>query len=233
MLEVKNLDVYYGPHRALEGFNLSVKEGEIVALVGANGAGKSTLLKVVSGLIRPRSGEIHFADRRVDGLAADAVLRAGIVHVPEGRRVFSDLTVEENLLIGAFSRRDSEIRQDAERIYEYFPVLKERRGQFAGSLSGGEQQMLAIGRGLMGRPKLMMLDEPLLGLAPVMVEKVAEIIQSLNRMGISVLLAEQNITVALGVAHRGYVVETGRITMEGEAGALAADPQVRQAYLGI
>ncbi|MDI6870677.1 MAG: ABC transporter ATP-binding protein [Bacillota bacterium] len=232
MLEIKTLTVNYGRVRALDRLSLTVEQGEIVALVGANGAGKSTLLKTVSGLVRPAAGEVVFAGRRVEGLPPHEILKQGIAHVPEGRRVFPDLTVRENLLLGAFSRRDKEVTADIERIYTYFPVLGERQAQLAGTLSGGEQQMLAIGRGLMSRPKLMMLDEPLLGLAPVMVDRVAEIVRQLQRLGISVLLAEQNTNVALAVAQRGYVVETGRVTAAGNASDLAADPAVREAYLG-
>ncbi|MGE5554620.1 MAG: ABC transporter ATP-binding protein [Betaproteobacteria bacterium] len=233
MLDIKALSVNYGRVRALDQLSLAVQAGEIVALVGANGAGKSTLLKTVSGLLRPSAGEIVFDGRRIAGLPAHDILKLGIAHVPEGRRIFPDLTVRENLLVGGFSRRDKEVAADVERIYSYFPVLGERQAQLAGTLSGGEQQMLAIGRGLMSRPKLMMLDEPMLGLAPVMVDRVAEIVRQLHELGIAVLLAEQNTNVALAVAHRGYVVETGRITASGQAADLAADPAVREAYLGV
>jgi branched-chain amino acid transport system ATP-binding protein len=233
MLEIKALAVNYGRVRALDGMSLTVGEREIVALVGANGAGKSTLLKAVSGLLRATAGEIAFSGRRLDGRPPHEILKAGIAHVPEGRRVFPDLTVRENLLLGAFSRRDGEVGSDLERIYGYFAVLGERQAQLAGTLSGGEQQMLAIGRGLMSRPTLMMLDEPLLGLGPVMVDRVAEIVLQLPELGIAVLLAEQNTNVALAVAQRGYVVETGRVTASGPAAALAADPAVREAYLGV
>ncbi|HHW14325.1 MAG TPA: ABC transporter ATP-binding protein [Firmicutes bacterium] len=233
MLDIKGLTVNYGRVRALDNLTLSVGEREIVALVGANGAGKSTLLKAVSGLVPCVSGDIMFCDRRANGLPVHEILKLGIAHVPEGRRVFPDLTVRENLLLGAFSRRDKEVAADIERIYEYFPVLGERQAQLAGTLSGGEQQMLAIGRGLMSRPRLMMLDEPMLGLAPVMVDRVAEIVVQLRDLGIAVLLAEQNTNVALSVADRGYVVETGRITASGPAQKLAADPTVREAYLGL
>ncbi len=233
MLDIRALSVTYGRVRALDRLSLTVGEGEIVALVGANGAGKSTLLKTVSGLVHPSAGEIHLNGRRIDGLPAHEILKLGIAHVPEGRRVFPDLTVRENLLLGAFSRRDKGVAADVERIYSHFPVLGERQAQLAGTLSGGEQQMLAIGRGLMSRPTLMMLDEPLLGLAPVMVDRVAEIVLQLHKLGIAVLLAEQNTNVALAVAQRGYVVETGRVTASGPADALAADPAVREAYLGV
>lgn len=233
MLEIRGLTVNYGRIRALDRLSLTVREGEIVALVGANGAGKSTLLKTISGLVRPVGGEILFAGRRTDGLPPHEIVKAGVAHVPEGRRVFPDLTVRENLLLGAFSRQDREVEADLERIYSYFPVLRERLAQLAGTLSGGEQQMLAIGRGLMSRPKLMMLDEPMLGLAPVMVDRVADIVRQLHELGIAVLLAEQNTNVALAVAHRGYVVETGRVTAEGRAADLAGDPAVREAYLGV
>lgn len=233
MLEIRDLTVNYGRVRALDRLSLTVREGEIVALVGANGAGKSTLLKAISGLVRPAGGGIVFLGRKIDGLSAHEIVKAGIAHVPEGRRVFPDLTVRENLILGAFTRNDREVEADIERIYGYFPVLGERRSQLAGTLSGGEQQMLAIGRGLMSRPKLMMLDEPMLGLAPVMVDRVADIVRQLHELGIAVLLAEQNTNVALSVAHRGYVVETGRVTAEGDAADLANDPAVREAYLGV
>lgn len=233
MLDIKGLTVNYGRVRALDHLTLSVGEREIVALVGANGAGKSTLLKAVSGLVPSVTGDIVFCDRKVNGLPVHDILKLGIAHVPEGRRVFPDQTVRENLLLGAFSRRDREVATDIERIYEYFPVLGERQAQLAGTLSGGEQQMLAIGRGLMSRPRLMMLDEPMLGLAPVMVDRVAEVVAQVRDLGIAVLLAEQNTNVALSVADRGYVVETGRITVSGPAPKLAADPAVREAYLGL
>lgn len=234
-LRITGLSVFYGGVRAVDNLTLEVGPNEVVALVGANGAGKSTLLKTIAGLQHARSGSIRFNGEAIDSLPAYRVVEAGVVLVPEGRRVFPDMTVEENLRLGAFIRsgRDPGIARDMEEIYGYFPILGERRHQPAGTLSGGEQQMLAIGRGLMSKPKLMMLDEPMLGLAPVMMERVEEIVLQVASMGIAVLLAEQNINLALEVANRGYVLETGRVTLTGPAGELLANDKVREAYLGM
>ncbi len=234
-LRVDGLSVYHGGVRAVDNLSLEVGPNEVVALVGANGAGKSTLLRTIAGLLRARSGSIHFGNRPIGSLPAHRVVEAGVVLVPEGRRVFPDMTVEENLRLGAFARprRDRGIARDMDEICGYFPILGERCRQPAGTLSGGQQQMVAIGRGLMSKPRLMMLDEPMLGLAPVMMEHVEEIVLQVASMGIAVLLAEQNINLALEVANRGYVLETGRVTLAGPAGQLLANDRVREAYLGL
>jgi len=233
LLDVRDLDVYYGAIHALQGISFHVEPGEIVTLIGANGAGKSTTLRTVSGLIRPRRGAVMFKDQEISRTAAERIVRLGINHVPEGRKIFAPLTVLENLEMGAYTRDDpAEIRQSMERVFQTFPRLKERLAQLGGTLSGGEQQMLAIGRAMMAKPSLLLLDEPSMGLAPVVVEKIAEIIQEINARGTSILLVEQNAHMALTIAHRGYVMETGRIVLEGSADKLLHDPQVRQAYLG-
>jgi len=225
--------VYYGAIHALQGISFHVEPGEIVTLIGANGAGKSTTLRTVSGLIRPRRGAVMFKDQEISRTAAERIVRLGVNHVPEGRKIFAPLTVLENLEMGAYTRDDpAEIRQSMERVFQTFPRLKERLAQLGGTLSGGEQQMLAIGRAMMAKPSLLLLDEPSMGLAPVVVEKIAEIIQEINARGTSILLVEQNAHMALTIAHRGYVMETGRIVLEGSADKLLHDPQVRQAYLG-
>jgi branched-chain amino acid transport system ATP-binding protein len=233
MLKLEDVRTYYGPIEALKGISLEVKEGEIVALIGANGAGKSTALMTISGALAPRQGRIEFLDQNITGLPTHEIVGRGISQVPEGRRIFPRLTVNENLEMGAFLRRDRrEIEADRAAVFEQFPILKDRRGQLGGTLSGGEQQMLAIGRALMARPRLLLLDEPSLGLAPIVVRKIFEIIRTINRLGKTILLVEQNARAALNLAHRGYVMETGRIVMQDEARALLSNPRVREAYLG-
>jgi branched-chain amino acid transport system ATP-binding protein len=232
MLRVDDLHVYYGEIHALKGASLAVDTGEIVALLGPNGAGKTTTLKTVSGMLAPRSGEITLDGRSLLGLPSHEIVYRGIAHVPEGRRIFNRLTVAENLDLGAYSRSDGAIRDDRERVFAIFPRLRERRSQVAGTLSGGEQQMLAIGRALMARPRLLLLDEPSMGLAPVLVEQIFETIQDINRGGTPILLVEQNAAMALTIAHRGYVLETGAIVLAGPARALAENVEVRRAYLG-
>ena len=233
MLKVDNLHTYYGKIEALKGISVSVEEGEIVTLIGANGAGKSTTLKTLSGQIAPGSGTIEFLGQKIGGMPAHKVTELGIIQVPEGRRIFPRMTVLENLEMGAFLRNDKdEIEKDTEHVFELFPRLKERIAQRGGTLSGGEQQMLAMGRALMARPKLLMLDEPSMGLAPVVVETIFEIIQKLNADGITILLVEQNANLALSVADRGYVLETGEIKLTGTGKELLANDEVRKAYLG-
>jgi branched-chain amino acid transport system ATP-binding protein len=232
MLRIGDLHVYYGEIHALKGASLTVERGEIVALLGPNGAGKTTTLKTISGLLGPRSGTITLEGESLVGQPSHAIVHRGIAHVPEGRKIFNRLTVADNLELGAYIRHDGAVREDMERIFVLFPRLRERRGQVAGTLSGGEQQMLAIGRALMARPRLLLLDEPSMGLAPVLVEQIFETIQDINRQGTPILLVEQNAAVALTVAHRGYVLETGSVVLEGPARTLAADAGVRQAYLG-
>lgn len=233
MLTINNVETYYGNIRALKGVSLTVPEGSTVTLLGANGAGKSTTLKTISGLVPAASGTIAFMNQRIDRLAPERIVRLGISHVPEGREVFKELTVAENLKMGAYTRRDKrEIEASYESVYTLYPVLKERRLQLAGTLSGGEQQMLAIGRALMGRPKLLLLDEPSLGLAPKLVEEIFSIIQRINREGVTVLLVEQNANKALGIAEYGYVLETGRIALEDKAASLLQNDHVRRSYLG-
>jgi len=233
LLEVKDLNVYYGAIHALQGIAFNVDEGEIVTLIGANGAGKSTTLKTVSGLLRPRSGAIRFDGKDMISLAAEEIVTRGVVHVPEGRKIFAPLTVLENLQMGAYARKDkAEIEQSMQRVFTSFPRLRERLAQLGGTLSGGEQQMLAVARGLMAHPRLLLLDEPSMGLAPILVEEIFEIIREINRQGTTILLVEQNANMALQVANRGYVLETGRIALEGKAGDLLHNPQVIQAYLG-
>jgi branched-chain amino acid transport system ATP-binding protein len=233
LLKLEDVRTCYGPIEALKGISLEVKEGEIVALIGANGAGKSTALMTISGVLTPRQGRIEFLGRNITGRPAHEIVSCGISQVPEGRRIFPRLTVLENLEMGAFLRRDRrEIETDRAAVFEQFPILKERRSQLGGTLSGGEQQMLAIGRALMARPKLLLLDEPSLGLAPMIVSRIFEIIREINRRGMTILLVEQNARAALTLALRGYVMETGRIVMADEAGALLSNPRVREAYLG-
>ena len=233
LLEVKDLNVYYGAIHALQGISFDVDEGEIVTLIGANGAGKSTTLKTLSGLLRPRSGAIRFDGQDMISLAAEEIVTRGVVHVPEGRKIFAPLTVLENLEMGAYTRKDkAEIEQSMQRVFASFPRLRERLSQLGGTLSGGEQQMLAVARGLMARPRLLLLDEPSMGLAPILVEEIFEIIREINRQGTTILLVEQNANMALQVANRGYVLETGRIALEGGARDLLHNPQVIQAYLG-
>lgn len=231
ILEIKNLVVNFGGIKAVDGVSIDVEQGKIVTLVGANGAGKSTILRCVSGIVRPKSGDILFEGQSIIGKTPDNIVSRGITLVPEGRRVFPNLTVLENLKIGAYLRKDS-ISADLEYVYSLFPRLKERHWQLAGTLSGGEQQMLAVGRALMSRPKLVMMDEPSLGLAPLVVKSIFEIIRTINSQGITVLLIEQNANVALQTAHKGYVLETGHITMQGTGHELLDDETVKEAYLG-
>ena len=233
LLTVEGLETYYGNIQALKGIAFTVAEGAIVALLGANGAGKSTTLKSISGLVVPTRGSITFMGQRLERLSSERVVRLGISHVPEGRELFPELTVLENLKMGAYTRRDRRaIQQTLERVYAHFPILAERRLQLAGTLSGGEQQMLAIGRALMARPRLLLLDEPSLGLAPKLVEEIFQIIKTINHEGITVLLVEQNANKALHMAHYGYVLETGRITLMDEAKKLLQNDHVRRSYLG-
>ena len=232
MLKAENLNVYYGPIHAVKGVSFEVNEGEVVTLIGANGAGKSTSLKTVSGLMRSRGGAIEFMGKSIASTPAHKIVELGIAHVPEGRRIFTSMTVEENLDMGAFTVRGGNIDADKERVFEQFPRLKERRKQIAGTLSGGEQQMLAMGRALMSHPKLLMLDEPSMGLAPILVEQVFDIIAALHKAGTTILLVEQNAAMALSIADRAYVMETGRITLSGTGKELAASEDVQKAYLG-
>jgi branched-chain amino acid transport system ATP-binding protein len=234
LLEVNNLHVYYGAIHALQGVSFTVAEGEIVSLIGANGAGKSTTLRTISGLIRPRQGSIQFKGKDITVMPAEEIVRQGISQVPEGRKIFAPLTVRENLLMGAYSRKDpAEIERSMERAFASFPRLKERINQLGGTLSGGEQQMLATARGMMSRPSLILLDEPSMGLSPILVEEIFRIIQEINAQGTSILLVEQNALMALSIANRAYVLETGRIVLEGKASEVAENPQVKAAYLGV
>jgi len=233
VLEVYDLEVSYGAVKALDGVSFGVPKGRIVALLGANGSGKTTALRAITGLAAPQGGRILFEGREIQGRPTHAIIRAGIALVPEGRRIFPNLTVSENLRLGAYWRRDQEaIERDLDLIYDTFPRLAERRTQAAGTLSGGEQQMLAVGRALMSRPRLLLLDEPSLGLAPLLVREVFRIITLLNQRGVTILLVEQNAAVALSIAHHGYVLETGRVALEGSGAELLAHPQLQQTYLG-
>jgi len=233
LLELQDVHTYYGNIHALKGISLSIEGGEIVTLIGSNGAGKSTTLRTISGLLRPRRGAILLEQRRLDQLLPHEIVSLGVIHVPEGRRIFPRLTVQENLAMGAYQRRDKDgIQRDLERVFALFPRLKERLHQKGGTLSGGEQQMLAIGRALMSRPRVLLLDEPSMGLAPVLVEMIFDIIREINQQGITILLVEQNARIALSIAHRGYVLETGRIVLSGPGPQLAGDPMVKAAYLG-
>lgn len=233
MLKIKDLEVNYGGIKALRGISLDVPEGKIVTLIGANGAGKSTTLRTISGLVKASGGSIMWDDMELIGKPINQIVDAGIAMVPEGRRVFADLTVLENLKIGAYLRKDKDkIQEDIEWVYSLFPRLKERSWQFAGTLSGGEQQMLAVGRALMSRPRLIMMDEPSLGLAPIVVQDIFKIIRTINEQGVTVLLVEQNANMALKVANLAYVLETGTITMTGTGAELLNDPRVKEAYLG-
>lgn len=235
VLKIRNLESYYGPIMAIRGCSLEVREGQIVTVLGANGAGKTTLLKTISGVMDPEKGEIIYRGENIAGANPDKVVRAGVVHVPEGREVFPLLTAEENLRMGAYTRSDTaEIRKDEEMVYSYFPILAERRRQAAGTLSGGQQQMLAIGRGLMARPRLMLLDEPSLGLSPILVKEIFSIIRRLNaERGVTMMLVEQNAKVALEVADYGYVMELGRIVMADDAKRLLQSKDVQEFYLGV
>jgi len=234
LLEVNNLSIRYGALEALKGASLHLEEGEIVTVLGANGAGKSTLLRAISCLLAPADGEIRFRGAPLGRVAPYDAVQMGISHAPEGRKVFSTLTVQENLTLGAFTRRRrrKEVEAARERVFTLFPVLKNRRGQLAGTLSGGEQQMLAIGRALMSEPRLLLLDEPSLGLAPILVERIFRIILEINRQGVSILLVEQNARQALASARRGYVLETGRVTTHGSSEELLSDTRIQEAYLG-
>ncbi|MDM8300300.1 ABC transporter ATP-binding protein [Collinsella tanakaei] len=232
MLSVYNINVWYGAIHAIKNVSFEVNDGEVVALIGANGAGKSTTLKTLSGLLRSRSGSIKFMDEDIMHMSAEKIVEHGLVHVPEGRRIFQQMTVEENLDMGAYTQPKDTIAGNLERVYEHFPRLAERRRQIAGTLSGGEQQMLAMGRGLMANPKLLMLDEPSMGLAPILVEQIFEIIQALHEAGTTILLVEQNAQAALSIATRAYVMETGRVTLSGTGEELLHNDNVRRAYLG-
>ena len=233
MLDIKDINVYYGAIHAIKGISLTVNEGEIVTLIGANGAGKSTTLRTISGLLKPKTGSITFLGKEIGGMSANLIVREGISQVPEGRRIFAEMSVLENLELGAFIRSDADgIAADMEMVFKRFPRLQERRAQLAGTLSGGEQQMLAMGRALMSRPKLLLLDEPSMGLAPLLIREIFSIIEDINAAGTTVLLVEQNANMALSIANRAYVLETGRITLSGDAKELAASEEIRKAYLG-
>ena len=233
MLTINDINVFYGAIHAIKGVSLEVNEGEIVTLIGANGAGKSTILRTISGLLKPKTGSIQFEGQEIAGMPAHEIVKTGISQVPEGRRIFAEMSVLENLELGAFTRKDKDgIKADMELVFERFPRLKGRIGQLAGTLSGGEQQMLAMGRALMSRPRLLLLDEPSMGLAPLLIKEIFAIIQDINKTGTTVLLVEQNANMALSIAHRAYVLETGRITLSGDAKELAASDEVRKAYLG-
>lgn len=232
MLTVDNLNVYYGNIHAIKDISFDIKQGEIVTLIGANGAGKSTILKTLSGLLRSKTGSIKFLDQDIHHMAPNAIVKNGLAHVPEGRHVFAQMTVEENLEMGAYTRKGSEIAPSLEHIYDLFPRLKERRRQTAGTLSGGEQQMLAMGRAMMSKPTLLMLDEPSMGLAPILIEQIFDIIKELHKQGTTILLVEQNAQMALSIADRGYVLETGKIVLSAPARDLLEDDAVRKAYLG-
>ena len=232
MLEVHDINVYYGAIHAIKGISFEVNEGEIVTLIGANGAGKSTTLKTISGLLHSRTGSITFQGENIAGTAPHKLVGKGLAQVPEGRAVFLQMTVEENLEMGAYTRPNAEVDPGLEKVYDQFPRLKERRKQIAGTLSGGEQQMLAMGRALMSRPRIMMLDEPSMGLAPILVDQIFDIIRSLHKNGTTILLVEQNAQMALSVADRGYVLETGKIVTSGSGKELLSDESVKKAYLG-
>ena len=233
MLKIRDLSVHYGKIKAVRQIDMDIAKGEIVSLIGANGAGKSTTLRALSGLVKAAGGSVEFEGRNITGWNAKAIVEAGISHCPEGRQIFPRMTVMENLELGAYTRKDTKnLSVEYDRIFEYFPVLAQRRSQMGGTLSGGEQQMLAIGRALMSKPKLLLLDEPSLGLAPLLVEKIFEIIQNINREGMTVLLIEQNAWQALNIANRGYVMETGSVAVTGAAAELLHNDHVRRAYLG-
>jgi branched-chain amino acid transport system ATP-binding protein len=233
MLDVSDLVVNYGAIQALQGISFHVDEGEVVTLIGANGAGKSTTLRTISGLLHPSAGDVSYLGRSIAGKPADWIVKQGVIHVPEGRKIFAPLTVRENLEMGAFTRTDrQEIAQTMQRVFASFPRLEERLAQLGGTLSGGEQQMLAMGRGLMAQPKLLLLDEPSMGLAPILVEEIFDIISEIHEQGVSILLVEQNAAMALSVADRAYVLETGRVVLEGPAEKVLQNPEVQAAYLG-
>lgn len=233
LLEVRNLHVHYGKVEAVKGVSLALKKGGIITLIGANGAGKSSILKAISGVVKPSGGEIHYDGKRIDGRSANRIVGAGIVNVPEGRRLFKLMSVRENLRLGAYLGRDrAQIRQDMEEVFERFPILREKQNQAAGKLSGGQQQMVAIGRALMARPKVLLMDEPSLGLSPKMIDEIAELVTELRNSGLSIVLVEQNANLALQLSDFGYVLETGAIALEGPADQLLRDPEVARAYLG-
>lgn len=233
LLEIKDLNLFYGGIHALKGINLKVKEGEIITLIGANGAGKTSTLRAISSLEKIKNGEIIFKGENINGVFPNKLVARGLSHVPEGRKIFGNLTVMENLELGAYLRKDKkEIKEDYEKVFEKFPILKERKNQNAGTLSGGEQQMLAIGRALMSRPKMLLLDEPSMGLAPMVVKAIFDTIVEINKAGTTVLLVEQNANMALSIANRAYVLETGNIVLEGDAKALLTNDKIRAAYLG-
>ena len=233
MLKIEDISVFYGAIHAIKGVSLEVNQGEIVTLIGANGAGKSTILRTVSGLLKPKEGTISFEDSVISGMPAHEIVAKGISQVPEGRRIFAEMTVMENLELGAFTRKDKAgIKEDLEMVFTRFPRLKERMTQDAGTLSGGEQQMLAMGRALMSRPRLLLLDEPSMGLAPLLIKEIFNIIVDINKAGTTVLLVEQNANMALSIAHRAYLLETGRITLSGNSKELAASGDVRKAHVG-
>ena len=233
MLKMDNVKVYYGNIQALQNISLEVAQGEIITLIGANGAGKTTALKAISGLLHPKSGKIEFLGKRIDNLTTTEIVKLGISQCPEGRGIWPEMTLFENLEMGTYVRKDKKsIKKDFEQVYAYFPILKERQNQLAGSLSGGEQQMLAIGRALMSRPKLLLLDEPSLGLAPILVKGVADIIKKIHQEGTTILLVEQNAFLALNISNRAYVLETGKVVLAGNAKELLQDERVKKAYLG-
>ena len=233
MLKIDNINVYYGAFHALKGISVEVNQGEIVTLIGANGAGKSTTLRTISGLLKPKTGQISFEGQNIAGVPAQNIVKMGISQVPEGRRVFAHMSVLENLELGAYLRSDTkEIKADMDTVFARFPRLGERRSQLSGTLSGGEQQMLAMGRALMSRPRILLLDEPSMGLAPLLVKEIFSIIKDINQTGTTILLVEQNAHMALSIAHKAYVLETGRIILSGDAKELAASEEIRKAYLG-
>jgi branched-chain amino acid transport system ATP-binding protein len=234
LLELAAVDTFYGRIQALRGISISVEDGEIVTLIGSNGAGKTTTLRTISGLTPPQRGQIRLRGQSITGLNAERIVALGVGHVPEGRRVFARMSVRDNLMLGAYIRRDGDgIQKDLDRVFTLFPRLRERIDQIGGTLSGGEQQMLAIGRAMMSRPRVLLLDEPSLGLAPILVDTIFQVIQDINKEGTTILLIEQNAAKALAVANRGYVLETGRIVKEGTAKALRESPEVQRAYLGV
>ena len=235
MLKLQNVETYYGRAQALKGISLEIKKGELIAVLGANGAGKSTLLRTISGLNRPKRGTIEFEGRRIDGLSPDDIVGLGISQCPEGRKLFPQMTVQKNLMLGAYVRRKDHqgTKETMEEVFALFPILKERQEQLAGTLSGGEQQMLVIGRGLMSKPKLLLLDEPSLGIAPMVVARIFEVIKDINQRGTTILLVEQNAAIALDSANYGYVLETGEIILSGEARQLLSEEKVKEAYLGF
>jgi len=235
LLKMRDVETYYGPAQALKGISLEVQKGELITILGANGAGKTTLLRTISGLNEPRRGTIEFAGKRIERMSPDDIVGLGISHCPEGRKLFPQMTVFKNLILGAYVRRADPqgIRETMEEVFDLFPVLKERQKQLAGTLSGGEQQMLVISRGLMSKPELLMLDEPSLGLAPLLVDRIFEVIRDINQRGTTILLVEQNAAIALSIATHGYVLETGEVVLAGEAKRLLSEEKVKQAYLGL